>query len=446
MSGVAEFYPAVLVVAVAVLVLVAWSPLADRIGVPAPALFLALGIAAGLARPNDFHEVSDRTLQRIAALLLYVVLFHGGLEPGLADARRTLRPILILGLPGTALMAGLLAVGAHVLLGLEWRIATPLGIALAPTDPTAVYAALRGHTSAGAPRGILEGESGFNDPVGITLQTVAVLILAGGSTSYADGVVRFVQELGIGVGAGVLGGLLLLRARPLLVGIEPALRPAAVLAAAVAIGAATASIHGSGFLAVYLCGLIASAKWRERGSVETRAVPAALALAAEPVLFGLLGGSYASLVGGADIGYGIAIGLATALLARPVVVACCLVGSGLRRQERTLVAWGGLKGAVPLLLAGVSRSRGPGRRRPGEGDRPGGDGRQRRRPGLDARAGGAPRRLASGRFPVRREEDELTRSVQTGECWDPRRSGHPSPIRGSANADPGGFSSRPVRQ
>jgi potassium/hydrogen antiporter len=351
-SGVAEFYPAVLAVAVAVLVLIAWSPLADRIGIPSPALFLALGIVAGLARPDDFREVSDQTLQRLAALLLYLVLFHGGLETGLADARRTLRPILLLGLPGTALMAGLLAVGAHTLLGLEWMIATPLGVALAPTDPTAVYSALRGRTGAERPRRILEGESGFNDPVGITLQTVAVLILAGGSTSYADGAVRFAQELGIGVGAGVLGGLLLLRARPLLTGVEPALRAAGVLAAAVAIGAATAAIHGSGFLAVYLCGLIASATWREQGSVETRAVPAALALAAEPVLFGLLGGSYASLVGGADVAYGIAIGLGAALVARPLVVAVCLVGSGLRHQERTLVAWGGLKGAVPLLLAG----------------------------------------------------------------------------------------------
>jgi cell volume regulation protein A len=351
-SGVADFYPAVLAVAVAVLVLVSWSPLAERIGIPASALFLALGIVAGVSRPGLFHAISDQTLQRTAALLLYLVLFHGGLETGLADARRTLRPILVLGLPGTALMAGLLAGAAHFVLGLEWMIATPLGVALAPTDPTAVYSALRGRAEAGAPRGILEGESGFNDPVGITLQTVAVLILAGGSTTYADGVLRFAEELGIGIGAGVLGGFLLLRARPLLVGIEPALRPAAVLAAAIAIGAATASLHGSGFLAVYLCGLIASSTWRERGSVETRAVPAALALAAEPILFGLLGGSYASLVAGADIAYGIAIGLAAALVARPIVVAICLVGSGLRRPERTLVAWGGLKGAVPLLLAG----------------------------------------------------------------------------------------------
>lgn len=352
MSGVAEFYPAVLAVALAVLVLVAWSPLADRTRIPAPALFLALGIAAGLLRPGDFQGISDQTLQRVAALLLYLVLFHGGLETGLADARRTLRPILTLGLPGTALMAGLLAVGAHLLLGLAWKIATPLGIALAPTDPTAVYAALRGQTGAGTPRRILEGESGFNDPVGITLQTVAVLLLAGGSTSYADGVVRFAQELGIGVAAGIAGGFVLRRAGPLLAGVEPALRPAAVLAAAVAIGAATASIHGSGFLTVYLCGLVASSSWHERGSLETKAVPSALALAAEPVLFGLLGGSYASLVGGADLGYGVAIGLAAALVARPIVVAVCLLGSGLRRPERTLVAWGGLKGAVPLLLAG----------------------------------------------------------------------------------------------
>jgi len=124
----------------------------------------------------------------------------------------------------------------------------------------------------------------------------------------------------------------------------------AVLAMAVMVGAATASVHGSGFLAVYLCGLLAADRWAAQDG-RHHAIPEAIAGGAELVLFGLLGAVFASTVTGIDIFHGVVLTLATVLLARPLVTVLCLAGSRLPRPERLLVSIGGLKGAVPLLLA-----------------------------------------------------------------------------------------------
>jgi cell volume regulation protein A len=139
----------------------------------------------------------------------------------------------------------------------------------------------------------------------------------------------------------------LLRATPRL---EETIHAVAFVTGAVIVGAATASLHGSGFLAVYLAGLFLSDEWSKREG-RHHAIPQGLAGVAEPVLFGLLGAAFAPVVIGADVWQGIVLTVVTVLLLRPLIADLCLRGSGLRHSERLLVSWGGLKGAVPLLLA-----------------------------------------------------------------------------------------------
>jgi cell volume regulation protein A len=180
---------------------------------------------------------------------------------------------------------------------------------------------------------------------------VAVTIaVAGSESSYGDAALRFAEELAIGTVAGIAGGLALIRALRAMPHLDPGVRAIGVVLASLLLGGLTATVHGSGFLAVYLAGLLLSDAWAKQGAT-LRAVPDALGGIAEPLLFAVLGAAFAPLVGPADVARGIVLTLATVLVVRPFVAALCLPGSGLRRAERALVSWGGLKGAVPLLLA-----------------------------------------------------------------------------------------------
>lgn len=116
------------------------------------------------------------------------------------------------------------------------------------------------------------------------------------------------------------------------------------------LGSVTATLHGSGFLAVYIAGLLLSDAWARQDGTQ-HVVPEALSAIAEPLLFATLGAAFAPLVGLDHIGYGIFLMVVTVFLVRPLVASACLIGSDLQAADRALVSWGGLKGAVPLLLA-----------------------------------------------------------------------------------------------
>ena len=241
--------------------------------------------------------------------------------------------------------------GAHFVLGLGWSIALLVAVALAPTDPAAVYAVLRGRSGSERARTILEGESGFNDPAAIALMVAVTAAVAGGDSSYGHSVFRFVEELGVGLVAGVAGGLALIWALRATRHFEEGVQAVVVVLGAVFLGALTATLHGSGFLAVYIAGLLLSDAWARQDGTQ-HAVPEALSAVAEPLVFVTLGAAFAPLIGIGDIGRGIVLTLITVFLLRPLVASVCLIGSRLGANDRALVSWGGLKGAVPLLLAG----------------------------------------------------------------------------------------------
>ncbi len=349
MSAYTDFFPDLFAFAALVVVAVAIAPLAARIGLPAPAAFLGVGIAAAAAGIFTSEDLNPLRLQEVGTLALYAILLQGGLSTGFKAWRRSATPILVLGLPGTAATAGGLALIGHYVLGLDWSLAALIAIALCPTDPAAVYSVLRNRGKTRA-RTILEGESGFNDPVGISLMVAALAYLGPESASTGDAVVRFAKELGIGAAAGIAAGLVLTRVLRATPTIADDLQSVGIVAAAILVGAGTASIHGSGFLAVYITGLLVADTWKVQDGSYHVAANAASAVA-EPVIFGLLGAAFASQVGWDELGYGLALTAATVFLVRPIVAAAGTVGSGLTHGERMLVSWGGLKGAVPLLLA-----------------------------------------------------------------------------------------------
>jgi cell volume regulation protein A len=346
MSDLGHFGLLVLLVSAALLVAVTSNRLAAALRVPAPALFLAGAAVAGRVVPG-LGSLPLVSVQRIVTVALVVILFDGGLTIGWRRFRTAAGAIVWLGVAGTVVTAGALAAVAH-LLGFEWHAALLLGTALAPTDPAVVFSVLRGREIAGRSGTLLEGESGANDPVGIAL--LASLLGASGSGLAAAGSTlgTFVLQMSVGAAVGIAIGFLertlALRLPPPI----PALRPLRALGfAGVVYGGATL-LHGSGFLAVFLAGIVI-------GDVDqppAADVVRALATLGEIVVFTLLGLtiSVPHVATAAVLVPGVVLAVLMMVLVRPLLVGIVLLPVRLTRAERCFVLWAGLKGAVPIVL------------------------------------------------------------------------------------------------
>jgi cell volume regulation protein A len=352
MEEILEFGTIVLVVASGFLLALGAYKLTERFPIPAPALFLLAAAVASDVFPGLSQHVPTKTVERIGVVALIVILFDGGMHVGWSRFRASAVPIALLGTLGTFATAGVMAVFAHYLFDFDWVIAGVLGAALAPTDPAVMFSVLGNREVSGRSGTILEGESGANDPVGIALM-IGMLELA----THEDGsfwivVEEFAIEMAVGllVGVAAAGGLLWVMQRVSLP--NEGLYPLRTLAAAGAIYGAAALAHGSGFLAVFVAGLLVSDA-RAPYKAEIERFHTSLASLAEIVMFVALGLTIdiTNLADDAVWLDGLVLAVLLALIARPLVVAPLLLGPRLRSGERLFVMWGGLKGAVPILLA-----------------------------------------------------------------------------------------------
>jgi cell volume regulation protein A len=280
-----------------------------------------------------------------------VILFNGGMDIGWRRFRSAAGPILSLGVLGTFLTAGLLAAFAHYVLGFGWTLAGVVGAALAPTDPAVMFSVLGGREIAGRSGTTLEGEAGVNDPAGIALMLGMIEFATHDGASLMAVVREFAVEMAIGTAMGLLGALVLL---PLLRRVQlpsDGLYPVLALSLAGCLYSATALLHGSGFLAVFIAGLVLGDA-RLPFKVEIERFHGSLATLAEIAVFVALGltVNLGALTGRVWL-EGILLALALALLVRPLVVVATLARARLRWSERAFIAWSGLKGAVPILLA-----------------------------------------------------------------------------------------------
>ena len=355
MSDILEFGRVILVVAGGLSLAIAVRVAASRIGLPTAALLLTLAAVASdlsdrLATLLSFHDV-----QRVATLALIAILFDGGMGIGLRRFRSAAVPITIVGVLGTFATAPLVAVAAHSILGFDWTVALLIGAALAPTDPAVTFSILAGKEVEGRTGTILEGESGFNDPVGIALMIGMIELATVPDASVADVVWQFLREMGIGLAVGAVAGLILLDALRRIPLPDRSLYPIAVLLAAGVIYGITTVAHGSGFLAVFVAGIvIGDAQYPRR--IEVRHFHSALADLGELAVFVALGLTInlGFIFAGAVWWQGLVLAVLLGFVIRPLVVWPLLMPSRLERGERLFVMWAGLKGAVPILLASLA--------------------------------------------------------------------------------------------
>jgi cell volume regulation protein A len=349
MQEMTHFASIVLGVAAALSVALLGSKLFARVSVPSAAFFLVAAAIASDIWPSV--GLSTATVERIGTVALIVILFDGGASIGLDRFRAAAAPIAVLGTAGTFVMAGLLTLFAHWALGLAWLTAGLLAAAIAPTDPAVMFSVLGEREVAGRTGTILEGESGANDPVGIALMLGLIQLATHPDATFWIVVRTFVEQMAIGLAFGVAGGLLERRLLQRLALPSSGLYTVRTLAlAGLVYGAATVA-HGSGFLAVFVAGLIVGgvdAPFRS----EIEAFQNGLATLAEIVVFVALGVTIdIAGLGAGRWGVGVALAAFAALVARPLAVGPLLAPADLRRGEVLFVMWGGLKGAVPILLA-----------------------------------------------------------------------------------------------
>lgn len=326
------------------------SFLAARLRVPSLVLFLGLGMLVGSDGLGWIAFDNYRLARTIGVIALALILFEGGLTGGLLQLRPVLGAAISLATVGTVITAVVVGLAAAALFGFSVKEGLLLGAILSSTDGAAVFAVLRGSTLSRRLARTLEAESGLNDPVAALLVLGFIDLLTRSGYGAGDLAVLFVRELGIGLAIGGLVGSVAVqvmrRVRLATAGLYPV---ASLAVAGLAYGGADA-LHGSGFLAVYLAGLI----------VGSSAIPAERTIAtfheglgwvAQVAMFLTLGllvfpDHLPSVAVKATV-----LVLALVFVARPVAVAVATLAFPYRWRERVILGWAGLRGAVPVVLA-----------------------------------------------------------------------------------------------
>ncbi len=350
MSDTFPFARLILLAAAALLLALLAGRLTERVRVPAPLLVLSVA-AIGVQVIPSGHAPEERTVERLVTLALVAILFEGGLGMGWRKFRGALVPIASVGVAGTFVTVAGISTFIHLAVGLDWYAALLVATAVSPTDPAVVFSVLGQREITGRSGTILEGESGANDPVGIAL--MASLIAAGsvGAGAFVKVAGEFALQMGIGALVGVMSAYALgwfVRTVPLP---SQSLYPLRTMACAFIVFGAATLAHGSGFLAVFVAGILLGDAELPYKS-ETVRFHAALASLGEVVAFLVLGLTVSlPTLARPDVWLpGVAIGVVMGVLVRPAAVGLALAGAGLSRAERAFVMFAGLKGAVPILL------------------------------------------------------------------------------------------------
>lgn len=332
------------------------SFLSRRIGAPLLVTFLVVGILFGEDGPGGIVFNDAAASYFACSFALAIILYDGGIHTPMKNFRQALRPAVILASLGVLVTTSVVALAMWAFLGTDPLYALLLGSLVASTDAAAVFLLLRQQGIKLKPEvsNTLEVESGINDPMAIFLAlTFTGLILAGGFTSSTGALwsvpLGFVQQFGIGAALGIAGGRLLTFIYDR-IQLELGLNPIFALAAGLLIFGAANILGGSGFLAVYLAGLIlGNHAYRAKQVVKQFMDGIAwLAQLAMLLILGLLV-TPSNLI--ADIPDALMIAFVLIFIARPAAVFISLAFEKFSWREKLFISWVGLRGAIPIYLA-----------------------------------------------------------------------------------------------
>jgi potassium/hydrogen antiporter len=329
------------------------SLLALRFGAPLLLVFLLVGMLAGEAGPGGISFNDVRTTYTVGSIALALILFDGGLRTRFATFRSVLAPSLVLATVGVLITASLTAPVAKYTLDLGWSESLLVGAVVASTDAAAVFLLVHARGLRLRPRvgATLEVESGTNDPFAIFLTIVLVEFLLQGTKPWPEIGIDLARETVLGTLIGVLGG------RAMVLVLNRVALPQGLHAPFIAVGALVVfglaqAVHGSGYLATYLAGLVV-------GNRPTRAHNTvvvfldAVTWLSQIVMFVLLGLLVWPQRLPDTILPAVLVAITLTLIARPVAVFLCLAPFRFSVREKLFISWVGLRGAVGIFLASI---------------------------------------------------------------------------------------------
>jgi cell volume regulation protein A len=343
----------ILLGAVMVLAGIMSSLVALRFGAPLLLVFLVIGMLAGEGGPGGIRFNDLRSAYLIGSIALALILFDGGLRTRTTTFRSVLAPAGVLATVGVLLTAAFTAPVAKLALGIGWLEAFLVGAVVGATDVAAVFLLIHTRGLRLRPRvgATLEVESATNDPFAIVFAIVLIEILNFGDQPWSAIALTLAEQGLLGAGVGILGG----RAMAWVLNrleLPQGLHAPFVATAALAVFGLAAAVHGSGFLAAYLAGIVV-------GNRPTRAHQTvivfldAVTWLAQIVMFMLLGLLVLPVRMATTAGPALLVATTLMLIARPAAVMICLAPFRFSWREKLFISWVGLRGAVGIFLASI---------------------------------------------------------------------------------------------
>jgi cell volume regulation protein A len=326
--------------------------LSNRFGIPSLVLFLAIGMLAGSDGLGGITFDNPPLVRSLGITALALILFSGGLDTEWSAIRPIMWQGVSLSTIGVLITALLIGMFVAWVQGFSFLEGLLLGAIVSSTDAAAVFMVLRARKTK-IPRRLiqlLEFESGSNDPMAVVLTIALIRLLVEPSTSFGELVLFFVMQMGVGTVIGIAMGEIMRRSFNALDLELEGIYPVLSVALALLTYGLTDYLDGSGFLAVYLAGLVMARKPFTHQQSVLR-FHDGLAWLMQVTMFLALGLQVfpSRLVPIAWVG--LLVSLFLIFIARPVSVHAALAFSAVSLREQTLVAWAGLRGAVPIILA-----------------------------------------------------------------------------------------------
>lgn len=329
-----------------------FTPVVLRTGAPLLLFFLAIGMLMGEDGPGGIHFDDFELAYELGSIALAIILFTGGLETHFDDVKKAWAPSLTLASFGVCLTTGIVGAAITLLLDVPLEQALLFGAVVGSTDAAATFLLLqqRAINLVGRAKQTILIESGLNDPFAIFLTLAFDAIVDRGTESLGwPTAIMFASQIGLGVVFGVAGGFALVWVVNRL-SLLPGLYPVFVLSGGLLLYAATAWLGGSGFLAVYLCGIIVSARCK-RTSERIVNFHSAMAWFSQIALFLMLGLLVTPHNLPAAMPSALVIAAVLMFVARPLATMICLTPFRFPLRQQAFIGWVGLRGAVPIFLA-----------------------------------------------------------------------------------------------